>query len=63
MGTVGSFLWIKGLRYEPDLSQASSMNEWSYTSTPTIRPAVMHEESFIFMMCWKSHYTLHADEI
>ena len=63
MGTAGSFLWIKGLRYEPDLSQASSMNEWGYTSTPRIRPAVMHKVSFIFMMCWKSHYPLHAEEI
>jgi hypothetical protein len=26
--------WIKGLRHETDLLLSSSMNEWSYASTP-----------------------------
>jgi hypothetical protein len=34
--------------HEPELSFSSSMNEWSYTSTPIICPPVMHKESFAF---------------
>jgi hypothetical protein len=60
---MGSFPWIKGLSYEPDLSLASSMNGWSYTYTPIICPAGMYNESFTFMMCWKSHCPLHVEKI
>jgi len=63
MGTAGSCPWIKGLRHEPDLSLASSMNVLSYTSTLIIRPAGMHKESFTFMMCWISHCPLHVEKI